>query len=429
MTPRRLQLAIAAPLATGAFMLSSIPTLAQDAQPRDCQIPIGAVLSLSGAMAAIGGSIGDAGQLAVEHMNAAGGLLGCDADYRLRDDQGQPSVGVDAAKSLVEIEGVEVILGAIQSGITMPVLTSVAVPEEVVQISCCSSAPSFTELAVEGGTDGYWFRTLPTVRPQGHVMAALGRERGYERTAVIYVNSDYGLSMANAFAEAVEGAGGEVTSMTPYNQEQASYRAEVTQSLRDDPDSLFLVAFPADGATALREWLSLGGPQNLMLSNALRSSEFVDAVGAQFLTDAVGLDNAQVAGPSVDAFNVGWEEKFGEPPAGPGLHTMYDAAAVAMLAAQAAGTYEGTAIRDMIREITGPGGEIVNPGVEGFSRAHEVLAAGGQITYVGATGPISFDVNGDVTGPYLVWGVDMDGELTEVDTWDIARVNDLMDGV
>lgn len=420
----RTKLVVAAPLVAGGLMIAAAPALAQDA--RSCEIPIGAVLSLSGSMAAIGGAIGDAGQLAIDHMNAAGGLLGCDAVYRLRDDQGQPSIGVDAAKSLVEIEGVEVILGAIQSGITMPVLTSVSVPEGVLQISCCSSAPSFTELAAEGGTEGYWFRTLPTVRPQGHVTAALARERGYERTAVIYVNSDYGLSIANAFAEAVAANGGEVTAMIPYNQEQASYRAEVTQALRDDPDSLFLVAFPADGATAMREWLSLGGPQNLLLSNALRAAEFVDAVGAQFLTNAVGLDNAQVAGPSVDAFNASWTERFGAAPAGPGLHTMYDAAAVALLATQAAGSYDGAAIRDMVRQITGPGGEVINPGVEGFARAHEVLAAGGRITYVGATGPISFDANGDVTGPYLVWGVGEDGSLTQVDIWDMERVSALM---
>lgn len=424
MKPNRMKLAVAAPLVAGGLMMTAAPVMAQEA--RDCQIPIGAVLSLSGSMAAIGGAIGDAGQLAIDHMNAAGGLLGCDAIYRLRDDQGQPSVGVDAAKSLVEIEGVEVILGAIQSGITMPVLTSVSVPEGVLQISCCSSAPSFTALAAEGGTNGFWFRTLPTVRPQGYVTAALARERNYTRTAVIYVNSDYGLSIANAFAEGIAAGGGEVTAMIQYNQEQASYRAEVTQALRGDPDSLFLVAFPADGATALREWLSLGGSQNLLLSNALRSSEFVEAVGARFLTTAVGLDNAQVAGPSVDAFNQSWAERFGAPPAGPGLHTMYDAAAVALLATQAAGTYEGAAIRDMVRQITGPGGEVVNPGVEGFARAHEILAAGGRITYVGATGPITFDENGDVTGPYLVWGVDEAGGLTQVDTWTVERVNVLM---
>ncbi|MAQ85502.1 MAG: ABC transporter substrate-binding protein [Maritimibacter sp.] len=406
----------------GAFATSAA------AQDSDCSYPIGAVLSLSGSMAAIGGAIGDAGQLAVDHMNEAGGLLGCTAEYRLRDDQGQPNVGIDAAMSLVSVEGAEVLLGAIQSGITMPVLTSVAVPEEVTQISCCSSAPNFTELAAAGDTNGFWFRTLPTVRPQGYVMADIARESGYENVAIIYVNSDYGVAMTEAFDEAFTAAGGTITNMVAYNQEQASYRAEVSTALQGEPDALFLVAFPADGATAMREWLSFGGTQNLLLSNALRASEFVEAVGAEYLTNAVGIDNAQFDGPSVDAFNASWEEKYGSAPEGPGLHTMYDAAAVALLAAQKAGVYEGPAIRDAVREITGGDGEVINPGPEGFARAIDVLAEGGDITYVGATGPIEFDEYGDVSGPYLIWGISEEGELTEVDTWNVERVNELMAG-
>lgn len=411
--------------AAGVFSALSVLPDQAAAQSGDCSYPIGAVLSLSGSMAAIGGAIGNAGQLAVEHMNEAGGLLGCKAEYRLRDDQGLPNVGIDAAKSLVSVEGAEVILGAIQSGVSLPILSSVAVPEKVTQISCCSSAPSFTELARNGGTDGYWFRTLPTVRPQGFVMASLAADRGYDKVSVIYVNSDYGLAMAEAFKEAHVSAGSEVQ-MVAYNQEQASYRAEVSEALRGEPDALFLVAFPADGATAMREWLSFGGTQNILLSNALRSKEFIDAVGGKYLANAIGIDNAQFEGPSVDAFNSSWQDRYGEAPEGPGLHTMYDAAAIALLAAQAAGTYDGTEIRDAIRDITGPGGEVINPGPEGFAQAIEILEQGKDITYVGATGPLEFDQFGDVSGPYLIWGVSEDGEPTNVETWDVDRVNALM---
>lgn len=417
------KLSIAA--AAGVFSALSVLPDQAVAQSSDCSYPIGAVLSLSGSMAAIGGAIGNAGQLAVEHMNEAGGLLGCKAEYRLRDDQGLPNVGIDAAKSLVSVEGAEVILGAIQSGVSLPILSSVAVPEKVTQISCCSSAPSFTDLARNGGTDGYWFRTLPTVRPQGFVMASLAADRDYDKVSVIYVNSDYGLAMAEAFKEAHVSAGGEVQ-MVAYNQEQASYRAEVSEALRGEPDALFLVAFPADGATAMREWLSFGGTQNILLSNALRSKEFIDAVGGKYLANAVGIDNAQFEGPSVDAFNSSWKERYGEAPEGPGLHTMYDATAIALLAAQAAGAYEGTVIRDAIREITGPGGEVINPGPEGFAHAIEVLEQGKDITYVGATGPLEFDQFGDVSGPYLIWGVSEDGQPTNIETWDVDRVNALM---
>ncbi|MBK3745980.1 ABC transporter substrate-binding protein [Paraburkholderia aspalathi] len=408
-----------------AFAVGLMSTALSQANAQDCVIPVGSVLSVTGSMAAIGKAIGDSAQLAVDHFNEAGGVNGCKVKLILRDDQGSPNVGVDAAKTLVEIEKVPVILGAIQSGISLPILTSVTVPSKVTQISCCASAPIFTELAKEGGTDGYWFRTLPTDRPQAVVLASIAKERGYKKIAVIHVNSDYGVSLSKNFKQAFEAIGGEITGVTAYNQEQASYRAEVNAAMQGEPDALFLVAFPADGATAAREWISYGGSQNLLLSNAMRADEFVNAVGPQYLVNAVGIDNAQIEGPSVDAFNAAWKEKFGAEPNGPGLHTIYDAAAVALLAMEKSGKADGTAIRDTIRVVTGGEGEAVYPGAEGFKKAKELIMEGKPIRYYGATGPITFDENGDVTGPYLIWGV-KDGKLATLDKWDNQRVSDLL---
>ncbi|WP_309083805.1 ABC transporter substrate-binding protein [Chelativorans sp.] len=408
-------------LATGAVGAVLLLGSAGTASAQSCATSVGAVLSITGSMAAIGSAIGDAGKLAVDHFNEAGGVNDCTVRYILRDDQGSPNVGVDAAKTLVEIEKVPVLLGAIQSGVSMPILSSVTVPAKVTQISCCSSAPSFTALSAEGGTQGYWFRTLPTDRPQAAVLASIAAERGYKKIAIIHVNSDYGNSLAGSFKKDVEKLGATVTSVTAYNQEQASYRAEVNAALQGEPEALFLVAFPADGATVTREWISFGGPQKFIFSNALRADEFVNSVGAQYLTEAFGIDNAQVEGESVDAFNKSWEATFGAAPNGPGLHTMYDAAAVALLAMEQAGKADGTAIRDNIRKVTGGEGEPVYPGAEGFKKAKQLIAEGKPIRYVGATGPLEFDENGDVTGPYLIWGV-KDGALVTLDKWDNARV-------
>ncbi|MBS9721852.1 ABC transporter substrate-binding protein [Tianweitania sp. BSSL-BM11] len=407
------------------LLLSSICALGAmtgSAMAQDCEIAFGSVLSLTGPNAAIGKAIGDAGQLAVDQFNEAGGAAGCKVRYVLRDDQGQPNVGVDAAKSLVEIDGSPVILGSIASGVTLPILTSVAVPAKVTQISCCSSAPSLTELAAEGGTDGLWFRTLPTSRPQGIVMATLAHEAGLKTMAIVYVNSDYGVGLARDFKEAFEKLGGTVSQMIAYNEQQPSYRVEVNAALQGEPEAMFLVAFPADGATVAREWISFGGSSKLYLSNAMRADEFVHAVGADILVDAVGIDNAQISGESVSSFDAAWEKRFGSAPNGPGLHTMYDATAVALLAMEKAGKPNGRAIADNIRTVTGGEGEVILPGVEGFTRAKQLVAENKPFTYVGATGPITFDANGDVNGPYLIWGV-KDGKLTTIDTWDIPRVD------
>lgn len=406
-----------------AAAINAAPASAQDAE---CPIPLGALFPLTGPNGAVGGPIADVARWAVDQMNEAGGVHGCEVEYILRDSQGQPSVGTDAARALVDVEGAQVVLGAVSSGVTLPVLTSVTAPAEVTQISCCSSSPSFTQLAKDGQTGGFFFRTLPTSRAQGVVLADVALNQGYDNVAIIYINTDYGVNLAKEFQEAFEAWGGSVTTSVAYNQEQASYRPEVNSALETKPEALVLIAFPADGSTVLREWISFGGPQKFVLSNALRADEVLEAVGAQYLEGAVGADNAQVEGPSVESFNAGYEAEFDQSPNRPGIHVNYDAAAVALLAMAAADEVTGTAIRDHVREVTGDEGEEVNTGVEGFQKALGLLKEGKKIRYVGATGPIKFDENGDVAGPVLVWTV-KDGKLAEDHVVTVGEVNALFD--
>ena len=187
--------------------------------------------------------------------------------------------------------------------------------------------------------------------------------------------------------------------MVAYNESQQSYRAEVTSAMEGDPDSLFLVAFPVDGATITREWLSLGGTGNLVVNNSLRSADYLEAVGSKHLAGLVGYDSAQPRTESVAAFNEMFEARFGGPPDGPGLHSMFDAVTVVLLAMDAAAEIDGTSIRDNIRRVTSADGEPVHLGPEGIGQAKELIARGKSIRYVGATGPLQFDENGGRAGP------------------------------
>ena len=112
--------------------------------------------------------------------------------------------------------------------------------------------------------------------------------------------------------------GGEVVVKVAYNENQPSYRAEVNTALASNPDAVFFVAFPQDGATMTREWISLGGTQNLILNNSLRSPEYVKSVGAKFLQNAFGMDNASAGGPTVDVFKQAFQDKYGISSDGPG---------------------------------------------------------------------------------------------------------------
>jgi len=94
-----------------ALMASAL--LAAPAAAQSCPVKIGGVLPLTGSMAPITKKIAQAAELAIEHVNQGGGVKGCPVQFILRDDQGQPTVGVDAAKYLVEVERVPAFTGTI----------------------------------------------------------------------------------------------------------------------------------------------------------------------------------------------------------------------------------------------------------------------------------------------------------------------------
>lgn len=407
----RLALALSALVFAG---LAAGPAEAQAPAPAvSCPVRIGAIIPLTGPQGPIGKPIADTAQMAVEHVNAAGGIKGCPVELILRDDTGQPTVGLEAARFLVDVQKVPAIVGVVGSGIALPIVSSVTTAARIPLVSCCAVTPTLTTMAEQGKTDGYFFRTIPTSRVMGVAHAVAATDRSYKKVAVIYVNNDFGLTLLNDFKRSFEAMGGNVAGAFAYNENQPSYRAEVNQALALKPDALVLLALSQDGATIAREWISLGGPQTMILHNTLRSDDFIKAVGERFLGRAAGIDNAQVAGPSVDAFNAAYQAKFGRPPVGPGLHTVYDSVVVTALAMQAAASLDGTAIRDQMRQVTDPAGTEVLPGVDGIRRALELLKAGTRIRYVGATGPFQFDKNGDVSGPALIWKIEGGKLVTE----------------
>ena len=252
-----------------AFALAGLLP-AHSALAQSCPVKIGGALPRTGSMAPITKKIAQAAELAIEHINQGGGIKGCPVQFILRDDQGQPTVGVDAAKYLVEIERVPAFTGTISSGVTGPIIAAVTAPSKVVQITCCSTASPFT---LDGRSGGYFFRTIPTSKTQAFATASETVRRGFKKTAVIYVNTDFGTDMVRFYKAAAVKLGGEVIAEVPYNDNQPSYRAEVTKALAAKPESMLLVGFPKDAVTIVREWLSLGGSRNIALNNSMRTMD------------------------------------------------------------------------------------------------------------------------------------------------------------
>ncbi|NJO85617.1 MAG: amino acid ABC transporter substrate-binding protein, partial [Synechococcaceae cyanobacterium RM1_1_27] len=105
---------------------------------------------------------------------------------------------------------------------------------------------------------------------------------------------------------------------------------------------------------------------------------------------------------SYEFFASSYEESFGELPPTPYIDTSYDAAFVLALAIQKAGSStDGAAIRDALRQVANAPGTEILPGE--WEKAVELIAAGEDIQYTGASGGINFDDNGDVSGTFARW--------------------------
>ncbi|MDW3222000.1 MAG: ABC transporter substrate-binding protein [Paracoccaceae bacterium] len=416
MTKTKSMLRMSAALGLGLTAFGTV------ASAQDCTIPVGAVLPTS---VDWGRPIAETAQWVVEQVNEAGGVNGCEVNMILRDSQVDPKVGVDAAKALVDLEGVKVLLGAVSSGVSMPILTSVTAPADVMQMSCCSSSNAFTALAAEGKDKDLWFRTFATTSVQAAVGAKVAQDQGYKKVAILYKNDDWGQDMGKTVAADLEALGIEVTANIAINDAQPSYRAEAAKALASQPDALYLALYPNEGTAAVREWISLGGTQNMILANSLKSEEFRENVGMQYLETALGTDTASPRADSSTAFVDAYQAKFGSAPTGPGLANSYDAAMIALMAMEAAGKdASGPQIAAAVARVTDPSGTPVAANAEGFAAARSVFAEGGSVMYQGATGNVRFDANGDVSAPAVIWKFGGEGidevaflALTEVDAF------------
>jgi branched-chain amino acid transport system substrate-binding protein len=413
---------------SSAALLCGIFALPAAAQGNDCEIKVGVVMELTGPAGQYGQAGAKSVEMAFRDINEAGGAAGCDLTMDVRDSQSQGNVAVDQATQLVNVEHVPVIIGGIISSVSIPILTSVTAPAGVVQVSPASSSPTLTAMARDGKTGGYFFRTITSDALQGTAAAKYAVDQGLTKLAIIHVNNDFGVNMVAEFRASFEAMGGEITSVTPYNERQASYSAEATSAMSGDPEALYLVSYPTDGATIARAWISQGGPQKFLLNDGMNSREFIEAVGAQYLNDAYGTSSGTVETASTRYFyeNYGTISGGIEPDA-PAADRSYDAGAIVGLAIAKAGSAEADAIRDAIRRVVDPQGEPIHAGPEEFEKALALIAEDKPIKYEGVIGPVSFDEFGDITGPFRLWRI-QDGKVTTTGEISAETVAEIKEG-
>jgi ABC-type branched-subunit amino acid transport system substrate-binding protein len=410
-------------------LMAALGAFAAPAVAADCDITIGVVMELTGPAGEYGQAGAKSVEMAFRDFNAAGGVNGCKLVTDTRDSQSQGNVAVDQATQLVNIKKVPVIIGGIISSISIPILTSVTAPAGVVQVSPASSSPTLTELGREGKTNGVFFRTITSDALQGTAAAKYAMDQGLKKLAIIHVNNDFGVNMVKEFKAAYEKLGGTITSVTPYNEKQASYASEASAAMKGDPEALYLVSYPVDGATIARAWISGGGPQKFLLNDGMNSSDFIGSVGAQYLNDAFGTSSGTSPTASTEYFNANYESfSGGIKPDAPAADRSYDAGAIVALAVAKAGKGDAAAIKAAIPEVVAADGTPIHAGKDEFAKALALIKEGKPIRYEGVIGPIAFDQYGDITGPFRLWRI-KDGEVTTVGEMSADEVGKIKSGL
>ena len=403
---------IPAAVAAAATLFSMPAAMAQS-----CTHTVGMVVSLTGAAGRFGQAASKSVELAFSELNkaaGAGGVAGCKLAFDLRDAQSQGTVAVDQARQLVDLKKAPAIIGGIISSVSIPIVTSVTGPGGVVQISPASTSPTLTKLGNEGKSGGWFFRTITSDALQGTAAAKYAMDQGMTTLAIINVNNDFGVNMLAEFRRAYEALGGKIVSATPYNPQQPSYAAEVTNALKGDPPALYFIGYPGDGTTIVRTWIQQGGPQRFLLNDGMNAADFIKGVGPQFLNNAFGTSSGTTKTASTEFFAQAYPAMSGGFDAGaPAADRAFDAGAILGLAIAHAGKFEAAAIRDSIRKVTEPGGEVVYAGPQGFARALQLIKEKKSVRYVGVIGPVQFDKNGDIVGPFRTWRI-TNGEVVTV---------------
>ncbi|PTV98918.1 amino acid/amide ABC transporter substrate-binding protein (HAAT family) [Halanaerobium saccharolyticum] len=369
-------------------------------------VKIGTLMPLTGGLASYGQFTRNGTLLAQKIINEQGGLLGGrELELVNVDTQTNPQAGVDGAQKLVSVNGINAIVGALSSGVTIPVAESVTVPGEVVLISPASTSPVLTNL----DDDGFVFRTVPSDSLQGVVAGNLAADLNHDSLAVIYVNNDYGQGLNDAVVEQFEERGGEVTASIAFEPNKVSYRSELMEAAEDNPDALLLIAYTDDGGiTIIRQALENGFFDEFIFTDGLKAPEITEGV-EQYLEGMRGTaPTSMPGGEGPELFTELYEEEFGEIPPKPYIDTSFDATFVLALAIEKAGSTEGPAIRDAINEVLAEDGMVVN--INEWNKAKDLIEAGEKIRYEGASGPVLFNDVGDSMGAIGIWKIE-DGDI------------------
>ena len=367
--------------ATGALALTSIAPRLAWAQGGPLQL--GVLTPLTGAGGADGPRMLKAIQAVTEEINGKSGLLGRKIELIIEDDQTNPEAAVRAARKLIDVSKVPVIMGTWASAVTSAVAPLCW--ESKTFLTTVSGADSITKLPHQG----YLIRTQPNNHLQASKHAEFIAGLGMKRVFIMSIQAPFTVPTQTRLAEVLKEKTSEMVGSLIYDKDKTTYRSEIDQALRTKPDLIYINGYAPDVTIVLRDLYRAGFQGAKFAQSYAVTGKVLESLPPEVTEGVYTVQpSADVGSPAYDLA----VKRLGisEPDSYETQATDW-ISLVALAIAKAKDT-TGTAIRDNVRKVSQGDGMKVYSAVEGLAR----LAEGKEINYEGASGPVDFNEIGDI---------------------------------
>ena len=344
---------------------STAPSTSTTKNQEPSTYKIGVIAPLTGDAAVYGEPAVKIYQIAVDEINAAGGINGKNIELVVQDGKCNGEGAVNAAQQLVNVVGVKAIIGGFCSGESLAAIP-VAEAKNVALISPSSSSPDLT------GKSKIFFRDFPSDSSQGAIIAQVAYDKGFRKIAFLQEQTDYSVGIYKAFSEKFQQLGGTVVK-EEFPTAEKDFRSQLTKLKAGNPNAIFVDSqTPAASEKIFQQMKDLGWKTTVLLNDvAIGNADLVPkykdilegAIGAEF-----GVDPSN---PKFKHLIDTYKTKFNaEPPYQSYAQTEYDAVYL---------------IKDAIASV-------------GYDGA-KIAAWGHQVKdWQGASGLITIESNGDLVG-------------------------------
>jgi branched-chain amino acid transport system substrate-binding protein len=272
-------------------------------------VNIGAVLPLTGTSASIGEDQRRGIELAVENINAHGGVDGQPLHVIVEDSAGSPVTGLNAVRKLTQVNHVPLVVGSFSSSVTIPV-GQYLVKNHLLHINISGTS---TDVRNIGATS---WSVIGLDSLSARFSAEDVHQLGYNKVAFIAPDGAYGQGMAEQFTKAFEKAGGKVVAKVLYTSGQPSYRRELEQISRSHPQAYVYTSYGQDAIVLNREAWELGLNKTPWYGMYLTMA--IDGSPAQYTNGQMGMEVAGIdqkaAGSNGVNYATLYQNKFHEKP-------------------------------------------------------------------------------------------------------------------